>query len=784
MTSEWEGTSWGGSSVPIAKAESGIGALMLQYGTPYLIGAGMRPHELMRRAQMAYHVNPWIRLAESTVTRRVVGLPWHLEDDDEAEDEADTGLIAEVRTLIERPQMRLDKRQPAVALRRGLWSLTSRHVGLCGISHWYLDQREAMTGLPLGFLYINPARMYPMEDDAGNLLAWSLDPTGFDAHGRPLGGMTLTLSEVQTFYLDPPDAGNLGHGLYEAAVLKAQITNLADQHAAYVLGTGGRIAGMISPKEGTIQPQQMKDLERDLRNVTDATDAAKRLTILSGPVDWHPTAADPSDLSLVELSKMNRDDILALWGVPPATAGIPAPAGLNSGGTREYDEAILMQGSVHERVESIRESLQFGLLDGLGSPVDLVIEEPEFDDRVPQFEMASKARELPLTNRERRELIGLPPFGENGKEDPRDLEVWLPSTLTVAYEADGSVPAPPPAPVFPPPQVEPVEDDMPGKAASRRAVMGLRTKTETRWVPNLSRDIRKVLEEQRGAVIAKLRKSSDESLKRHRSDPDYWFPAKRGSDPLAAVLERAAAGIAESVVEGTGAMFGRKAEAFVESVASRLRAETGSRVVGINETTREIIARSISQGFDLGLSPMQIAQGLEDGASFSGLGDESILARAERIARTETAFAYNSAAIASYREYGVEQVEAIDGDEDELCAARNGKPFSLDEAMTIQDHPNGTLDWMPIVGKADLFVSAPPVAKAPLGPSLRIDVGEPPIVNVPAPVVNVEAPVVHVDTRPFTDALARLEQSLVARPVVKTVERNAAGTDHPHHGGT
>ncbi len=42
-------------------------------------------------------------------------------------------------------------------------------------------------------------------------------------------------------------------------------------------------------------------------------------------------------------------------------------------------------------------------------------------------------------------------------------------------------------------------------------------------------------------------------------------------------------------------------------------------------------------------------------------------------------------------------VEAIDGDGDEECAARDGQEFSIADADGIEDHPNGTLDWVPVL---------------------------------------------------------------------------------------
>jgi hypothetical protein len=67
------------------------------------------------------------------------------------------------------------------------------------------------------------------------------------------------------------------------------------------------------------------------------------------------------------------------------------------------------------------------------------------------------------------------------------------------------------------------------------------------------------------------------------------------------------------------------------------------------------------------------------------------------IARTESMFAYNDAALGSYQQYGVTEVQAIDGDEDDECASRDGKTYPVLDAYDIQDHPNGTLDWVPVI---------------------------------------------------------------------------------------
>lgn len=673
------------------KAVTGPFAANVSYGT-YLADRERTPQKRMQRAQAAYYANPWIGTAEATVTRRVAGLPWHLENDqDEEWEEPYPPPVQLAFDLLERPQKALpdELRDRRLLTRRALIAITSRHIGLCGMAYWFLDRLDQY-GIPQAILYVNPARVWAAATDTGRVTGWVLDAA--DDYGN--GGTPLSISELLPFYLDPPDWGPYGTGLYERARQKALVTTLADQHAAYVLGTGGRLAGIVSPKEGWIPDEQYKTLVAEFRNVNDAPDAAKRTTILRGPIEFQKTAGSPEELNLLDLSSMNRDEIFTIWGVPPSEAGVPGQkVGLNSGEVRKYDEAIFMQGAVHDRVVAIRETIQFGLLDRwqqLGVTIDLEIEEPEFDDRTPQFEIASKARELPLTNRERRELVGLDPFG-----DDRDDEVWLPGTLMPAY-GSSHTPPPPPALVLPgnPPLLpsgEEPTDEIEGKAGTAREFLGLRQSLEARWVPTMRRSVADVLRAQRAEVAAKLRAATPDEVKRQKGNARHWFRVEAEANRLRKVLAPLAASLGETVTKRTAELLAPgKADPFTESVTDALLKTVGLRITGITETTRDAVTTAVEDGYARGLSPAEIADLIEDLPAF----DE---ARAELVARTETMLAYNEAALRSYGEYGVRQVQALDGDTDAECAARNGNIYDLDEAYGITDHPNGTLDWAPVL---------------------------------------------------------------------------------------
>jgi hypothetical protein len=176
---------------------------------------------------------------------------------------------------------------------------------------------------------------------------------------------------------------------------------------------------------------------------------------------------------------------------------------------------------------------------------------------------------------------------------------------------------------------------------------------------------------------------------------------------------------------------------------------------------------------ELGESPADLGLRIRSSAAFDDY-------RSELISRTETAQVYNDAALRSFGELEVTEVEAIDGDEDAECAARNGKRYPLDEAMGITDHPNGTLDWVPVVKAVippdPLLIMAEAVKASMERPAPQTTITIPeqqaPIVTVTPPDIHVAAP--EVNTEPFAKALLELKASLT-RPRKQTILRDEAG---------
>lgn len=663
---------------PEAKAVTGPGAFALG-NYPSLRNTSRDPNRLMHEAQVLFHTNVWVHSAESAITGRFTRMAWHLEDENgDTVDETSPTNYQAVLNLLNRPSTSKTRRQ--------LWSLTLRHTGLCGNAAWLLDQRDGLAGTPLELLYINPARLTPVHDENMNILGWVLDAPGNPVtgqYGRP--GIPLEKEEILHFTLDEPDWGVWGIGVAEAAQRKIEIDRLTDSHVGGVLGSGGRLSGLVAPKTGvTVNDDQWKQFVADYRRITDDPDAAKRLQVAKMPLDFTQMTASPKDLQLNDVSKGNRDDILAAWAVPPSQIGIMAARGLNSGETVKYEEAALWQGAIEPRAEAFREKVQTELLDrfaALGVRVTLVFEYPSFDDQAPLFENATKAKVIPLTNDERRALVGLDPL----EDESVGKLIYLASEMK-ALDDEPSQPLPPPVL----PNVPTTTNDEDETVKAKAPLLTLRAETEAAWTPKMQTVVQRILDQQKAEVVRK----SGHLLSKPK-DTSWWSESrenKRFMDALDPLIEDLAREIA---VKAPRKHQQKASSEVVGSALNRIlnfvRARVGARITGINQTTREKVQAAVAEGVERGLSPRELGDLIEGSAAF----DEY---RAEMIARTETAYAYNDSAIQSYRELDVEKVEVIDGDADDVCAPVNGATWTMDEALANPvGHPNCTRDFIPVV---------------------------------------------------------------------------------------
>jgi phage portal protein BeeE len=732
------------------KAVTGPGAFAMTYDTPISWGRWDTSRG-MARAQALSHANPWIDKAERMICGRLAAMPWHLEtaDDETVDDESPPQLRA-IRDLLERPSPYTKPRTTW----RDLIHITSRHLGVVNVAAWYLDALDA-NGIPREILYLNPARLTPTESGDGN---WWLDKDADYHRGNP---RLLTADEVLLFNLVPPDIGWAGVGLVETAESKANLSKYADRFATQTYATGGRRGSWISPREGRMPDDVFDALVAGLKNIAESPDATKRNIVSKGAIDVTPQASTPQELQASDIMSMTRDDLLLIWNVDIADAGVPGGAGLSSGQMRSQARQSTFENAIEPRADVIAESIQLLLLDRwkeTGVAVELVVDKPEWEDETPAYERAAKAREIPLRNHERRAIVGLDPFG-----DPAlDNAVWLPAGIYEAYQSPDVVTGQTiPTITVATPEV-PLLTDGTDSEVKAGPLGKTRTAVESRITPKMRADVAKVLASFRATAVEKAAAKAAH-LRSKPTDVDAVFNASAFEKALTAALRPHYAGTAATVTVEAKRSIGHlnpgKAEppSFADSVTNFVLRRGGERVVEMATTSRNDILAAIKSTIsdNPGIVINELQAKLTD--TLGGLptwSDE----RAEMIARTETMFAYNDAALGSYREYGVDMVEAIDGDEDTECADRNGRTYPLEEALGITDHPNGTLDWVPVLkasldepawdGPTELTKAV--IAMASREPAPPIFNVHPPDIHVHPAQVNVTTPDVHVTTPPVT----------------------------------
>lgn len=141
-----------------------------------------------------------------------------------------------------------------------------------------------------------------------------------------------------------------------------------------------------------------------------------------------------------------------------------------------------------------------------------------------------------------------------------------------------------------------------------------------------------------------------------------------------------------------------------DPLAADVIAQGGTRLglLDIPGDTTEALYRALGDARAAGMGPPDVAKLIGKYVPEGPYVNAGSEYRSLMIARTETHYAQNVASLAAYKESSVVTgVLAFDnqtgyGDED--CVARDGTVFTLEDAAAEIDHPNGTLNWAPVVG--------------------------------------------------------------------------------------
>jgi hypothetical protein len=705
--SEWDNTSWarfaaaqkaGTAIVPYQpatiKAVTTLGAW--QNGIP-LSSLNDTPQRRAAAALKAYKVG-WFYKAEHKIAEDVSGLKVSVSPEDTEGDNEQPVIEPDLFTPWERLDpigqfLRLMERPNERQTGRALRARTQIRLDMAGTAFWYLE--GGVSGLPTAIYGISPSRMWPSLDNSGNLIGWVMD------REKPSGGVPFDVDEILVFATSSSEDGDpFGVGIVEAVYSELPLSELMARHVSDLLTTGGRLAGMLSPKDRALSEAEFQDAQRAWRNVASDPNAARRLLLFPEPMEWSAGASTPADIGIPELANLNRDNILTAFPISPYMLGVPIPGGMNaSGEVRREEKLAYQEGTIHPRVELIEEIIQVGLLSRyeaiMGLTYDFDIAEPNLDTAPALIEKVGALKaliEAGFDDKEAVSAVGLDHIKYNGPPPEPVPVIGAPADTGLSVVATDTSRRDPSQTTQ---QVVKAEIEDQRDALVRSSVGQAKS--------NLSM----FFDAQRERIAERITTKGQPSGKgRTKADPGDWWDATVEDEALAATMRGIYVSVGRSGLQAVADNLRRVVGKFeVNHVVNDLLSYGGERIVSINEATRSAVQTVLAEGTRRGYSLNQLIEGVSVdryGGLKGALLDNGSPAfddlRAETIARTETMLSYNRASVTGYGAFGVERLQAYDGDGDEQCANRAGEIFSVDEALSIEDHPNGTLVWSPVIG--------------------------------------------------------------------------------------
>jgi HK97 family phage portal protein len=296
-----------------------------------------------------------------------------------------------------------------------LWYLTVLYLELTGNCYWYVAPLGA--GLP-GELWIVPTPWVRIVPDASTYVrAYEISAPGVAAE---------VFAPSEMIHLKYPNPLDVHYGLspLQANALTVD-ANTELQKSRYQSFLAGQRPGIVFHTDQALNEATMRRLEEKVQGRFGGRENWHRPLILEQGLRASPWTLTPAEMDYLNSAKMSRDEIFALFRVPPPIAGMVENMGL--GADIWYGARVMFcEGTVQPKLDLIGQALTRDLARRYGP--DVAIAFPDCSPR--NQDQRRKDDELDArmglrTYNEIRRSRGLEPY-----QDPRFDEPMLPSAFT------------------------------------------------------------------------------------------------------------------------------------------------------------------------------------------------------------------------------------------------------------------------------------------------------------------------------------------------------------------
>ena len=546
----------------------------------------------------------------------------------------------------------------------------------------------------------------------------------------------------------PNPAGDL-YGLSPLQVAARTVNldlNMTDFAKVYFQNAGVP-SGLLKLKKRLSSQEEASIIRSRWRSQFGGVNNFHRVAILDEDAEYQPMSNSPKDMELAGLHNLTESRICAVFGVPPILIG--ANVGLQRSTFSNYREARLAFHSetLEPMVTRVVRYFNRNLFDEYTGNESLSVDWAEMrsvldDQAATTTRINSLFTGGVLTLNEARESLGYDAV--DGGAVRR-----IPTSVAEVAEGQAATGAVTAAPVE---QAHPMLAEIkaprvaPRAQILRRRMIVEREEEADDLAEKTLRHFRGIRNRVDGVLGRYMERATGETKDYPFKLADLMPPIEVGN--LEGILEKAYRKISKKTfktindVGVAGTLDWSEKLPTVQSILTS--APTRARM--IHRTTNTAIQRAVSIGLERGYSIQQLSRGVPDD-KFPGI--RSVLGETENrsrlIARTEVMRTQNQTTTGFYKEQGFAYVQAddVDGDPDDnyidpgdpygrTCAERHGQVYTLEDAQNIDDHPNGTLNWMPMPRgykpEGQLDVGAAPIDRSdPFGPNFSASEWKPEI---------------------------------------------------------
>jgi HK97 family phage portal protein len=550
--------------------------------------------------------------------------------------------------------------------------LHSVYMELAGESFWFKAGGKG-TGKPKEFYLIRPDLMDVEinNDNIGSIKRYIL--TKLDSTKQ-----YFEPQEIIHHKLPNPINPYRGFGVIEAAMTYLQTEKYASDWTKNSIFNSGRPSGIINLK-GKINDDQFKQLQGRFRQEYTGTGNTGKTLILKGfdGIDWQKLGMDLEGIDLQKVKDLTREDIMFMFGASNTIMGITDD--VNRANSREM-RGVWMENIIKPKIDRFVNQLQYSVIKVYyGEQYKLTYQDPNpetIEDRLTEWE---KGVDKWLTKneirRERNEIIGSElPDVEGGDE------IWQALMLSPMSKKKEEPKEPEKEPEKKPEKPKEPEEEKEKtiveieKPKEKKKELTRKEKGELfrvalydqqeQWLSKYQEKVNEVFNLQRKEILEKNKKGIAEWA----FDKILYAETWRGNlYPLVVSLmvSQAAQAFDFEGVQGELEI----TPALEKAIYSRLERTFGDVDDDTLMSINEEITEAMKQGESLGKMRKRI----------EAIFDEATTTRAERIARTETIYDSNFAAVEAYK-----QMPTVSGKEwlanpgaCEICQAIDGKITGL-----------------------------------------------------------------------------------------------------------